>query len=343
MLSEVRAYGEGILVAEQIPSKLAPDILKNTGMKMIHRLVAKEEREAMGHTMNLDEPQMRHAATLGQGEAIFFREGFDRPYLINAPVAPVSTAGGMIATTDLNRRMLTGFYRKFLPLLHRYAYCQACGQSLTAHCAEAQNAVDEMLAGERAESAAVRRLFPLFVNDGKSFDNFTMFQMAGGEIHFFCLEARLMTSYLLERVGFFGTSFKEIRKLLDQIASVPRIEGRLALARAAFSSPFSKSIPPFSICRRYCRHICRFGYEGSILCRDAGLHNTLLDLIEAVPGTGKDEAGAGRQRLVEAVQYWFHGECAYAEDLTLCFAISKLNELLVRESLQDSFMQTFFV
>ncbi|MBV5338770.1 MAG: ATP-binding protein [Deltaproteobacteria bacterium] len=343
MLSEVRAYGEGILVAEQIPTKLAPDILKNTGMKILHRLVAKEEREAMGHAMNLDEPQMRHAATLSQGEAIFFREGFDRPYLIAAPVAPVSTAGGIIATTDLNRRMLTGFYQKHLPLLHRYPYCQACGQSLSARCAAAQTAVAEILIGERSEISAVRRIFPLLISGGRGSGNLSPFHGEDGEIRFFCLEARLMTSYFLERAGFFGASFRETRELLDRIAAVPEIEGRLALARSSFSSLFSSSTPPFSLCRRYCRNICRYGYEGSILCRDAGLHNTLLDLIEAVPGVGQDETGAGRQRLVEAVRNWFHGKCACAEEISLCFAISKLNELLVRESLQESFLQTFFV
>jgi len=30
ILSEIRAYGEGIIIAEQIPAKLIPDAIKNT-------------------------------------------------------------------------------------------------------------------------------------------------------------------------------------------------------------------------------------------------------------------------------------------------------------------------
>lgn len=343
MLSEIRAYGEGMLVAEQIPTKLAPDILKNTGMKILHRLVAKEEREAMGHSMNLDEPQMRHAATLGQGEAIFFREGFDRPYLIAAPVAPVSTAGGMVATTDLNRQMLTGFYQRHLSLLHRYSYCKICGQCLTGRCAEAQAAVAEMLAGERPEMAAVRRLFPLLICGGKNFGNISFFQGKDADIRNICLEARLISSYLLERAGFLGISFQETQMLLEKIAATSGIEGRLALAQSAFPDLLSGNMQPFTLCSRYCKNICRYGYEGSLLCRDAKLHNTLLDLFEAVPGVGQDGKNTDQQRLIAAVRHWFHGECNCAEELSLCFAISKLNELFVRENRQEFFLQAFIV
>jgi len=343
MLSEVRAYGEGILVAEQIPTKLAPDILKNTGMKILHRLVAKEEREAMGHAMNFDEAQIRHVATLDQGQAIFFREGFDRPYLISAPVAPVSTAGGMVTTSDLNRHMLTGFYQKHLPLLHRYPYCQACGQSLTARCAQAQAEVAEFLAGERAEMAAVRRLFPLLTWGDQRYGSFSPFYGADAAMQSFCLEARLMSGYLLESAAFSGASFQDTRLLLDKIAATQGVQARLDMARSAFSALRIGKTPPFALCRRYCRNICRYGYEGSILCRDAVLHNTLLDLIEAVPGAGQDETGTARQRLIKAVRHWFHDECDCAEELSLCFSLSKLNELAVRESLQVLFLETFVV
>src|SRR5260221_11916547 len=47
MLSEMRAYVQAVMVAEQIPSKLAPDVLKNTNLKIVHRLIAKDDRESM--------------------------------------------------------------------------------------------------------------------------------------------------------------------------------------------------------------------------------------------------------------------------------------------------------
>jgi len=82
MLSEIRAYGEGVLIAEQAPTKLAPDAIKNTNLKLMHRIVAADDREVMAGAMNLDEAQSRHITTLRTGVASVFAEGCDRPYLV---------------------------------------------------------------------------------------------------------------------------------------------------------------------------------------------------------------------------------------------------------------------
>jgi len=82
MLSEIRAYGEGVLIAEQIPTKLAPDAIKNTNLKIIHRLVAQDDREIVGGTMNMNEAQVRFLTTLPVGRAVVYAEGADHPYLV---------------------------------------------------------------------------------------------------------------------------------------------------------------------------------------------------------------------------------------------------------------------
>lgn len=82
MLSEIRAYGEGVLIADQVPTKLAPDAIKNTNLKLMHRIVAADDREVMAGAMNLDEAQSRHIITLSTGVAAAFAEGSDRPYLV---------------------------------------------------------------------------------------------------------------------------------------------------------------------------------------------------------------------------------------------------------------------
>lgn len=82
MLSEVRAYGQGVLVAEQIPSKLAPDVLKNTNLKIAHRLIAQDDRESVGQTMNLNDEQMKHLGILKPGMAAIYAEGADHAYKV---------------------------------------------------------------------------------------------------------------------------------------------------------------------------------------------------------------------------------------------------------------------
>lgn len=89
MLSEVRAYGEGFLVAEQIPSKLASDIVKNTSLKVVHRIGSMEDREIVGSTMNLDDEQQRRIVSLEKGDAAIFGQGDDAPLLAHVPYAKI--------------------------------------------------------------------------------------------------------------------------------------------------------------------------------------------------------------------------------------------------------------
>lgn len=85
ILSEIRAYGEGMLIAEQIPTKLTPDAIKNTNLKIVHRLVAEDDRKAVGSTMNLSDMQIRYMTTLCQGEGIAYTEGMTIPVLVQVP------------------------------------------------------------------------------------------------------------------------------------------------------------------------------------------------------------------------------------------------------------------
>ena len=81
LLAEIRAYGEGLVVAEQIPSKVIPDLIKNTALKVVHRLPAADDRAAVGATMNLTKAQSEYVVTLTPGRAAVFVDGMDRPVL----------------------------------------------------------------------------------------------------------------------------------------------------------------------------------------------------------------------------------------------------------------------
>jgi hypothetical protein len=85
MLAEIRAYGEGIIIAEQIPAKLVPDVVKNTALKVLHRLPAHDDRQVVGAAMNLDDDQSRQVVSLQPGVAAVFADGMDRPLRIRVP------------------------------------------------------------------------------------------------------------------------------------------------------------------------------------------------------------------------------------------------------------------
>ncbi|MFI0450823.1 ATP-binding protein [Actinomadura sp. 6N118] len=86
MLAEIRAYGEGIIVAEQIPTKLVPDVIKNTALKVVHRLPAYDDRHQVGAAMNLDTEQSREVVSLRPGVAAVFADGMDRPLRVRVPL-----------------------------------------------------------------------------------------------------------------------------------------------------------------------------------------------------------------------------------------------------------------
>jgi len=85
LLAEVRAYGEGLVIAEQIPSKLIPDVIKNTAVKIVHRLPAADDRDTVGATMNLTAAQSQYLVTLPPGEAAVHADGMDYPLLARIP------------------------------------------------------------------------------------------------------------------------------------------------------------------------------------------------------------------------------------------------------------------
>jgi uncharacterized protein len=105
LLAEIRAYGEGIVVAEQIPSKIAPDIVKNTALKVVHRLPAYDDRFVVGATMNLGERQSDYLVTLPPGRAAVFADGMDRPLLVAMPLGEDrETSTGATRTVAVARR-----------------------------------------------------------------------------------------------------------------------------------------------------------------------------------------------------------------------------------------------
>ena len=70
LLAEVRAYGEGLIIVDQVPAKLIPDALKNTFIKVVHRLQARDDQEALAAAMGLTPEQMSAIPLLEQGQAI---------------------------------------------------------------------------------------------------------------------------------------------------------------------------------------------------------------------------------------------------------------------------------
>jgi hypothetical protein len=88
------------VIAEQIPARLVPDAIKNTAVKVTHRLPAADDREAVGATMNATPSQSRYLATLPPGRAAVFSDGMDFPVLIQIKDGTQREAASPAVTTD---------------------------------------------------------------------------------------------------------------------------------------------------------------------------------------------------------------------------------------------------
>lgn len=80
MLAEVRALREGIIIADQLPTAMAPEVIKNTNIKLVHRLTSSDDRALVGSTMSASALQMENIATYTSGQALISYEKLLRPF-----------------------------------------------------------------------------------------------------------------------------------------------------------------------------------------------------------------------------------------------------------------------
>ena len=69
-LSEVRAYGQGMMVVDQVPTRLIEDAIKNTNVKIIHKLVASDDSQRIAECIGLTLEQQKVIAKLSVGQAV---------------------------------------------------------------------------------------------------------------------------------------------------------------------------------------------------------------------------------------------------------------------------------
>lgn len=82
MLAEVRALQEAIVIADQLPTALAPQVTKNTSLKIGHRITAMDDRELLASTMSADGVQLERMALFQPGHALCIYENVQKPFEI---------------------------------------------------------------------------------------------------------------------------------------------------------------------------------------------------------------------------------------------------------------------
>lgn len=101
MIAEMRSYGQGVIVAEQIPVKLAPDVIKNSSTKIVQRIVSVDDQRVIANTIGVAKKDAMQLGTLETGYAYCHKEGMVLP-------APVKISDYFI-DEDGNRQDLDVF------------------------------------------------------------------------------------------------------------------------------------------------------------------------------------------------------------------------------------------
>lgn len=107
MLAELRALGVAIIIVDQIPSAVAPEVIKNTTTKLVFRQVDKEDREVISASMLLNPFQSEELARLSPGEAFLYTEDYYQARRIKT----INMTDDYDLSTDVNNERIYPYLR----------------------------------------------------------------------------------------------------------------------------------------------------------------------------------------------------------------------------------------
>lgn len=85
MLAEMRSSGTGMIILDQLPSAIAPEVTKNTGTKLSTRLTDLEDREVLVGATAGGPVELEELVRLQPGQAYLHTEGYFGPRRIRMP------------------------------------------------------------------------------------------------------------------------------------------------------------------------------------------------------------------------------------------------------------------
>jgi len=82
MISELRKFGEAMMFVAQFPTHIAPEVVKNSGTKIVHRLAWPDDVALIGDSLGLNPKQREHLTRLKTGEAVVGLGRVPKPILV---------------------------------------------------------------------------------------------------------------------------------------------------------------------------------------------------------------------------------------------------------------------
>lgn len=200
MLAEMRALGEGILIADQLPTAIAPQAVKQTNVKMLMRITAKDDREEIGNTMDLNDEQLHQVVKFKTGHAYLYHEGEDRVRTIRMANFKGEHNVEEPPSDNELKTIMEGYEKSHKDLYMPFAECQRnCSSCNRRVRNQAESFVKEKVLDSRKD--VFQQLFPSNIA-GKMRNSLNFLGVT-------CLLAKKEATRIKSRYGYIGEAFGE--------------------------------------------------------------------------------------------------------------------------------------
>lgn len=356
ILSEIRAFGEGILIAEQIPTKLASDAIKNSNLKVMHRLVAKDDRDFLGSTMNLSEKQNNYVSIIETGEAVVFREGFHEPFLVKVPYFP-DVSRIQAGTTPGDAEVRQFMSKSLLDLDYVYAKQKGC-VSCQNKC-KYLDIAKRVLDADEPKRAFTRYILAAIENKEAITAQYSHLKnivlreisdlsLTPDEIEgiMFCFFINAGSRFFRRKREQYKISSPEISPLIDCYFNMinswfaVKIKTQLSLEaereverfQRLYKEKLKVEAGPFPGCNEFCNHKCLFRFEVEPIVKNPSIDNGLLAAIKS----GPDSKSNVRNFCLQVARGITLGDGPeFIENIALCFFIQASLQWSVQEILAN--------
>lgn len=351
ILSEIRAYGEGILIAEQIPTKLTPDAIKNTNLKIIHRLVSEDDRRAVGGAMNLSDSQSRYLTTLRAGEAVAYTERMQQPVLLTIPLSRTKSHAKEMTNKDI-RSAMASFWRLNGNLLKIFPGCANCPSAETSNsCGSGDGLrVDGLLAESFIRLFNTLRSNKALILDAYS-DFYLLYRRGSAKRQqvssVYCLFVEMVEAEVERRGEFIAWAHEDVEKAIGlACAVVSNLSSNLGKSeRKVMEKGYAKDllalsnlskrlhrtdVLPYPGCR-HCDDPCHYRFDMKSVSKD------YADDFRAAfsdPHTGMDALASVCWDA--SLQAFLPKDIRSRRGAALCFAVQQFSKLGVSPSVQES-------